>query len=168
MDLSVGFSSFLGVAFLCIEGLMLWHCLSLSLKLLNLSSRCLPVSSRISPWQYPKSCIYWPVPLCPAFYRSSRDPSSGPVLAGLMSPWHKLESFWKKESQLKTTLPVDCSVGKSEVCFLDWPWMWGIQLTVGDDPWLYKKPRWASHEKQAIKQHSSMVSCGGCEYNWPA
>ena len=71
------------------------------------------------------------------------------VLVSLLSSWHKLELFGKKDSQRKS------QVQGSIILISDWcgraqhPWAGG--------PLNYKKAGWANYEEQASKQHPSMI-----------
>lgn len=83
------------------------------------------------------------------------------VLAGFKSIWHKLESFGKRESQLRKFPPAQAwPMGKIVVHFSDccgraqptmvlWPLCWWS--------WVLKKAVWVRHGYQASKQSSFMV-----------
>lgn len=78
------------------------------------------------------------------------------VLVNSMSTWHKLESFWRKEAQMRK-----CShyvgLGKKPVeRFLDWWWKWE-----GPDHYtlvLHGRSKLRKPWRTSYKQHSSMVS----------
>ena len=73
------------------------------------------------------------------------------VMAGFMSPWHKIESLERKEPQLRKCLhKILHRIYLEAQC--GWSYFW-----VGG-PGFCKKAGWASHGKQASKQRSVYIS----------
>jgi hypothetical protein len=80
-------------------------------------------------------------------------------LISFMSTWYKLESFEKKEPQLRKCPPPEWPGGKPAVHFLDWWLMWeGPAHCEWHHPLAAILSIIIKQAEQASKQHSSMAS----------